>query len=296
MKLRSFPTASAAGLLCAQALAAPPAAAPASPWSKIPALPTVCYSSQDNWSEQNYAALHEVQQDHSRQDEINGEVERSATEALGSDPFAIAQRMQQAMLDDPQKAQQLMQQMWQQSEQAPAQAKVQTEKERKIEAEGKALVKQYQAALNKAMGAGNARLAALGKRLGTQDTTGSVDFLWLRVGDPSDPAWVWPERHAILKLWDEAYVATCAQWWTATGPFHAYMKRYKDYLLQERIPYEKQAYDQSKLQNFLQLNVPAKGWRTTTDYEAAEDYMNRASSLFGERETEPGCRATDGCR
>jgi hypothetical protein len=43
MNPRIFLTAIAAGLVCAQALAAPPAAAPAGPWAKVPALSTLCY-------------------------------------------------------------------------------------------------------------------------------------------------------------------------------------------------------------------------------------------------------------
>ena len=66
MKSRVFLTAAAVGLVCAQALAAPPpakAAAPAGPWAKVPALPTACYSGQDKWWEQNNAAIDAVNED-----------------------------------------------------------------------------------------------------------------------------------------------------------------------------------------------------------------------------------------
>ena len=37
------------------------------------------------------------------------------------------------------------------------------------------------------------------------------------------------------------------------------------------------------------MNVPTEGWRTTTDYKAAEDYMMMADTLFRERYSGPFC-------
>jgi hypothetical protein len=37
------------------------------------------------------------------------------------------------------------------------------------------------------------------------------------------------------------------------------------------------------------LNIATTGWRTTTDYHAAEDYMKMALTLFGERKARPIC-------
>jgi hypothetical protein len=65
--------------------------------------------------------------------------------------------------------------------------------------------------------------------------------------ETGEPDWVYDEWTVILKERDKGYAANCAQWWSATGPVHAYMKRYKDYLVQERIPYEVRLVDQPKL-------------------------------------------------
>ncbi len=46
------------------------------------------------------------------------------------------------------------------------------------------------------------------------------------------------------------------------------MKRYQDFLVLERTPYMKKP-GEPKLQQFRGLNVPAEGWRTTTDYGPA---------------------------
>ena len=90
MKTRIFLTAAAAGLACAQALAAAPAAN-AGPWTKVPALPTACYSSQDAWWDQNNAAIDAVQENLYAQQAANTEVEEAANKAMNENPMAMAQ-------------------------------------------------------------------------------------------------------------------------------------------------------------------------------------------------------------
>lgn len=105
MKSRLFLTAAAAGLVCAQALAALPpakAAAPAGPWAKVPELPTACYKSQDTWWDKNNAAIDAVQADQEQQNEINGAIGQKLTDAWSQNPMAVMQALQQAMLNDPQ--------------------------------------------------------------------------------------------------------------------------------------------------------------------------------------------------
>lgn len=301
MNPRFFLTAAAAGIVCARALAAtPPApvakpaarpavAAPAGPWAKVPALPTACYSSQDTWWDKNNAALDAVQKDHDRQNDANAVVEKRLNDAMSANPMAMAQAMQQAMMSDPQNAQKYMERMVQQGQQAQTEVVEQTDKEKQLDAESAALVKQYKAALAKSSGTADARWAALRKKEGyASDAYGPSET------GTSDR--VWAEWHAILKDRDAAYAANCAQWFGANGRFHAYMNRYKDYLVQERIPHHKRLMDEPRLDNFRLLKVPAAGWRTTTDYEAAEDYMRKASQVFGERQADPQCRKETYCQ
>ena len=107
--------------------------------------------------------------------------------------------------------------------------------------------------------------------------------------------WVWAEWGAILRDRNRAYAANCAQWWTATGPIHAYLKRYRDYLVQERTPYYKKITDEPKLEQYKLLNIPTAGYRTTADYEAAELYLKMASQIFSERSTQPRCSTAERC-
>ncbi len=298
MNPRIILTAAVAGLFCTQALVAQPAkppakpaaAAPAGPWAKVPALPTACYSSQDKWSEQSTAAFDAVQEAHYAQNDTNSAISQNATDTFSSDPFAVMQRMQQEMMNDPQKAQKIMEQTLQQNEQAQTEAPARSAKEQQIENESKALMKQYEAALQKAMGPAVARWIAVQKKMGW-----SVDPNFAFMPDPSWPDWAWQEWAGIQKDRDAAYVANCAHWWKATGPIHAYLKRYKDFLVLERIPFEKKG-DEAQLEHYRQIGISTQGWRTTTDYEAVEDYLKMAQNLFGQREETPLCTAERSCQ
>jgi hypothetical protein len=282
-------TAGAAGLCCAQAFAATPQAA-AGPWAQVPALPTACYSSQDQWLDKNDAAVEALQETLSAQRAANTEVEQAATRAFQEDPMAMAQAMQQAMMDDPANAQKIMERMTQIGQDAQTEVPAQSEKEKQMEAESKSVVQKYEAALDKATQPAVARWVALQKNMGWE-----VNPEFAFVPDPSWPQSAWQEWAGIQKDRDAAYVATCAQWWSATGGFQAYMQRYKNYLVQERIPYEKKLVDEPKLNNFKLLGASADGYRTTTDIEAAIDYMKMASSLYGQRMSEPYCRPGNAC-
>lgn len=285
MKLLNILATVVLGFACAPAFSAPPAA-PASPWAKVPALPTACYASQDDWYSRNEAALVAVQEDRSRQDDINGEIQQRAHRALSENPMAMAQAMQQAMLNDPQGAQKFMERMTQQGQQASADVTESSARDQEFEAEGKAVVKQYEAALARAMGPANARWDALKKKRGYgADAYGPSEM--------GEPDWVYAEWVAILRERDRAYTANCATWWVATGPIHAYMKKYKDYLVQEFMPYHKRLIDDPALDQFKLLEVPAKGYRTVGDYEAAEKYMRQAYTMFRPRLDHPRCGPSD---
>ena len=87
MSMRIFVTAAVAGLVCAPALAAT-SAANAGPWAKVPALPTACLSSQDQWWEMNNAAIEAVQQDHYAQNEVNDAIEQKFRKVQEENPMA----------------------------------------------------------------------------------------------------------------------------------------------------------------------------------------------------------------
>ena len=124
-----------------------------------------------------------------------------------------------------------------------------------MEAESKALSQAVRRSAREGDGAGGSALDGVRRRCGYRARYDRC---------PSGRAsrdWVMQEWRVILKDRDTGYAANCAQWWSATGPIQAYMKRYKDYLVQERIPYEKKLIDEPKLDQFKMLSVPTEGWR-----------------------------------
>jgi hypothetical protein len=280
MKMPIIMAAAAAALCCAQALAA----TPAEPWAQVPALPTACYSSQDQWTATNEAAIEAVQEALYAQQETNTALDQQANQAMNDDPMAMMQAIQQAMLDDPANAQKMIEKMNRTGQEAQAEVPAQLEKEKQIEAESKSVLQEYESALIKATQPAVARWIALQKKMGWE-----VNPKFAFAPDPSWPPAAWQEWASIQKDRDAAYVANCASWWSGNGGIQAFMKRYKDYLVHERIPYEKKLNDESRLNNFKMMGVSSEGYRTTTDFEAAIDYMKMAYSLYGQRMAKPLC-------
>lgn len=287
MTSRPFLTAAVAAFACTPALAATPAA-PVSPWTKVPAAPTACYFSQDNYFEQNQAALAAVREDHSATSERNGVLQQQLTELNTNDPMAMARNMQEAMLADPANAQKYLQNLMQGGQQRQAEAPARMERDQQIENERKTLMKQYEAALAVAYGPGNARWTALKKRYGLPaDAPGP--------GESGVADWVWAEWGVILHEWDRGYAANCATWFAPTGPINAYLRRYKDFLVQERVPYQQRTVDGPILEQYGIAHISTATYRTTKDYEAVEDYLNAAYDLFSLRRPGPRCRSATDC-
>jgi len=272
--------AAGAGVLVAATLYAQPATGP---WAKVPAFPTACYVSQENekFHTKLDAALEAVQADHSQQNDINAKIRDSAKNV---DPMELARRLQENMMKDPQGAMKYMQGIQDLGQGYQAQQQVTFDKEAQLEAEEKALIQRYRTALEKSYAPGNARWDALKKKLGiAPDSRGP--------GESGVPDWAWKEWEVILREWDRAYQATCAQWWNVAGPMHAHMKRYKDYLVQERIPHYQKHFDEPTLKNYQMMNVSSKGYKSVAEFAAVEDYIKRAGRIFSERMDRPRCTA-----
>lgn len=272
--------AAGAGVIVAASLYAQPAA---SPWTKVPSLPTACYVSQerDDFYKTLEAALAAVQADHYKQNEINDKIRESAQSV---DPMEMARRMQENLMKDPQKAMQYMQGAQNLGLGVQADQQVTFEKEKRLAAEEKALIERYKTALAKSHAPGNARWDALKKKLRIAPDSRSP-------GEMGVPDWAWKEWDAILREWDRGYQATCAQWWSAAGPMHAHMKHYRDFLVQERIPYHQKVVDEPTLKNYEMTNVSSKGYRSVAEFVAVEDYIKSAGRIFSQRMDRPRCTA-----
>ena len=274
MKSQVFFSAAVAGLICAPAFAAPPAAIP-SPWTRVPAYPTACYQDQDQYAAKVEAALDVVRTDRDKQIEINATVEEKFQNI---DPMEKARAMQQKMMSDPQNAAKYAQSM-----QPPGQDEIMEtpEKEQQMEAEEKALIKRYQAALATANAPADARSKASAARAKREGVTTEGEGM---------PEWVIQDMEAIMRLNDQAYAATCPAWWGAGGQMAAYMNRYKTYLVQERVPYYEK-FDKALMANWEMMGTPTASFKSLATFDAVDKYLQVAERVFNERQSGPRCTA-----
>jgi hypothetical protein len=281
-RLGRLSAATAAGFLLAASAHA--ASTPsANPWAKVPAFPTGCYQSEDPFTEQVETALTAVQDAHDKQNDVNSEVAQAATDAMSKDPMAMSRRMQEVMMKDPENAEKVMQKMYNLGQTVQADEPAMSEKEAQLKEETKALVARYEAALQQSHAPGDARWTALKKKMGLGPEARGP-------GESGVPDWAWAEWGVILREWDSGDQATCAEWWAATGPMQAQMKRYKDYLITERIPHRQKYFDEPKLEQFEMLGIDAKRYASVAELEAVEDYLKLARELFGQRLDRPRCK------
>jgi len=256
------------------------------PWSRALPLPTACYLSQDQFATQTATAVETLSTERDRQSGINEEIASKVKSVSDQDPMELARRMQQNMMNDPQNAQKYME-MLGATDPAAAQARSQHALDRKVQmdTEEKNLVASYQTALQRAMTPPHAKFMALRKRLGITEGWG--------VGE-SAPASVYAEYDAIKREADQAYAAFCPQWWGATGSMQAFVKRYKVYLVNERIPHEQEA-DAQRTASYAMFNTPSGTYRSLATMDAVSDYMKVADRLYSNRQSEPICTAST-CR
>ena len=280
--LRGLPTAVAvAGLVFIDCAAAP--TTPDGPFARIPALTTACYRDGDPFAARLEAARDAVASDRERQEAINARIEADYSKL---DPMEMSQRMTQWMMDNPQEAQRYMQ-----ANQA-ASTSVQTNSAELAADEAsyrnglKDLVTRYDAAMKQATAPADARLAALNKKL--------ADFgCSFGSGECSLPDYAQPELEAILRMTDDAYRAACPKWWGANGEIPKFLKRRRDWLLNEYLPTYGQI-DAIKVQQFAIMNTPAASYRSTSPHQQAERYMNDVWTLYQHRPDKPYCTSV-GC-
>ena len=179
----------------------------ASPFAKLPALPTTCYAEGDTFSDKVAAATEATQADIDRQKAVNQQIEE---EFNNIDPMVKAQKMQQWMMSNPQEAMKWAQAQQQIGAEAQTVGPELNAAAMQFESEKKALVAGYESALKQSTAPADARVEAMNAKLGPSGCG---------VGDTecSPEPWVVEEFNAIQKLRTPATRA-CAR---RTGPRRA---------------------------------------------------------------------------
>lgn len=280
---RRLEAAAGAALLIAAASTAQSAT---DPWTRAVALPTACYTSQDQFSAQASTALETLAAERDRQAEINKEIDAQVQSVAEQDPMELARRMQENMMKDPQNAQRYMESLGVTDPNAAHAERMHSlDRRAQWDTEEKNLLASYQAARRAAFMPSHAKFMALRKKLGITEGWG--------VGEGASAS-AYAEYDAIKREADQAYAAFCPQWWGANGSMKAFIARYKNYLVTERIP-DEQKTDTQRTASYAMLNTPAGSYRSLATMNAVQDYMKLAQRLYGERQTEAYCKGA-ACR
>lgn len=238
-----------------------------SPWSRVPALPTGCYSTPDSsWFTAVTKLREAVQADIARQDSINSDAERSLTDM---DPGAKAAAVQAAMMKDPQGAMKVMQAIQATgTEEGQGERMAMLEREAQISGQFKTLETDYQAALKKAIAPSLADMAKLGEARTDAELAA---------------------MKAHQKQYDAAYAKVCAQWFQAAGAFSRWLASYKDFFVMESIPLDERSFVVKK-DMFTFYGVDTKNYRPTAALDAVSKYLNEAYRAYNLRQGLPAFR------
>jgi len=227
-------------------------------WSKVPTLPTGCYAS-DGWFDRVQAAIDSLSGDIAHQQQLNDAV-AEAYKKLG--PAEMQSRMMTFMMAHPQDATQFMQKV-QSAGQAPAaQYQKAEESKQSLLAEHDAMKTRFNVSVDQATHAARAQIAALGDGEGARP-----------IG-PSDIA-------AVDKA-NAEYRRLCGEYWGANGPYQAWLKKYKDYLLKDRIPAE-EGFDNQQRDVYGVFGIPVDNFQSTAVMKAVREYMQETQKGFSER-------------
>jgi hypothetical protein len=226
----------------------PPQAA-TGPWAKVPALPTACY--QDAFRDKLVAAQSAVQVDQARQEAVNAKIKAAYSNI---EPMEMATRMQQWMMENPQEAMAQMQAAQTVGQELPGLLEADGARKQALDAERDALFKRYETALAAAYAPADAQQGDAANRL---------------------------KR-------DQLYEAFCPQWWGAAGPIHAFVKKYRAWLVQEHIPYLEK-FESQAAQTYAFMNTPAASFRSTATQASVIEYMQYIDGIFQRRIIAPNC-------
>lgn len=243
------------------------------PWALVPAMPTACYKAQDNLDETITARLATLDDAISTQSALNDEANGQMTGMAAEDPWAMADRMAQYMMDHPGEGIEKMQAMAATGQTLSGDVTTQSEWEL---AHGKKLddlVANYRAAFAAFMTTVDAKLEAL--------PTGVV-------GESRD---AWTEEAyalmpAIAKQANTDYEALCTHWWKPAGPFASWLTEFRSHLVDERIPTEQDVSDRTRDQ--LEMHgIDTIEVRSTATMDAARDYLDNMKTIYTERQARP---------
>lgn len=242
------------------------------PWILVPPLPGSCYREQDEFLDNVAAGLATLDEEISAQTAMNDEIGSQVGDMAEADPFEMAQRMQQYMLDNPEQGMKMMEGLYAtgQTISEDVSEDVESEQERGAALDG--LIADYRSAYAAMRAPIDARLAAL-----PTEIVGEGTESWTEAAIAQLPS--------ISQQANTAYEQLCAQWWQP-GPFPAWLTEYHSYLVEERVPREQGLAEQTRQQWDIQ-GIDTENFQSTAAMDAARNYMKRLQQIYAERQARP---------
>jgi hypothetical protein len=263
-----------AAVVAATALAAPPAAV--DPWTIVPPFPTGWYSAKDDFDQKLAGAKEANAKAFDRQDKINSELS-DRLKAL--DPMEIQSRLQSFMMDNPDEAMKMMQQNKAVGDKfTDAQLKSEANRQA-LEGELKDLQTRYKTALESARAPVDLKFKELDVR--AQKDLVTVGESWVYA------PWAVKEYDALVAQWNAASVKVYADWWSASGSFPSWLKRYREHLMQDQIPTREEADNVGAGFMVHILDSPDASFKSTATLQAVRDYIEQVSQVYSKREPAP---------
>jgi hypothetical protein len=84
----------------------------------------------------------------------------------------------------------------------------------------------------------------------------------------------------VVRQMNANYEALCETWWK-DGPFHAWLVRHKQFLIEDAAEQDKSS--AASVKNFELMGIPAEDYRSTASLQAAHAYLQRATQIFNKR-------------
>ena len=233
--------------------------AQASLWTRVPTLPTGCYSDTDTMFLGSVTKSKEVlDAEITRQEEINNTV------SAGMNPATMQATMQAAMMKDPQGATKVLQAVQEVgTEEYQTKHMNLLKRYAEIVAQFDPLKAEFQAALAKAD-------AALGADMKKYYAGGES-------GEQPSPA----ERKALMQKWETVHAPVCAQYFKA-GAFPKWLASYKNFLANESVPFDERSFAISKdMLTFYGLDT--RNYKSTVTMTAVSHYLDEAYKVYALR-------------
>jgi len=247
---------------------------PDDPWASLPPMPGGCYSGQDGFAVSLETSLEQLDQQIDAQEAANSEIKDqafAAGEGGETDMMAMAQRMQQYMLDDPEKAMQMMQNLQAASTTGTDDTLASIERE-----------KEFAPALDK-------HLADYEAAFRSMYDSFDAKFAGLPTGEGEAGTFYLPEaRGDLRRISGEAnaeYKALCAKWFQS-GPLLGWLEEYRGYLMDDRVPMHEER-DNLVREQYEFQRVDVSNYHSTAVMEAARDYGKYLGRIFAKRQEKP---------